>query len=98
MDSKINNLYAGILLGIFLPILSSYLFYAFLYSGDASYFELVLGMNRIGLFGKLLSVSIMPNMLVFFVATQFEKITLAKGMLYPTGVFIILAAIFRFLL
>ncbi len=98
MDCKCNKLYVGILVGAFLPILASYLVYAFLIKSDATYFQVIMRMNEFHLFGTLLAVSILPNLLMLFVVTKLDWLVAAKGILYSTGFYVIIAALYRFLL
>lgn len=94
---KSNNLHIGIIMGFFLPLLASYLFYTFMYHGGGSYIDVVTSLNALHLFGTLLTVSVLPNLLMFFVATKLDYLLAAKGILYSTGFYVILAVIYRFL-
>ena len=98
MNSKFDRQYIGILIGFFLPILTSFLFYAFLYKGEGSYFNVIRSLNELHLFGTLLATSILPNLLMFFVATKFNYLVAAQGILYSTGFYVIIASLYRFLL
>ena len=64
MNCKCNKLIIGLIIGIILPLIMSYILYAFLYHGDLEFFGFVQQMVKQGNVGKLLSISVLPNLII----------------------------------
>ncbi len=97
MSSRLNNFFVGLSVGVLFPILASFLYYIFMYKGGSSYLTVLMQLNQLHLFGILLSVSVLPNLLIAYLATSFEYIQTARGILYATGFYVVIATIYRFL-
>lgn len=98
MNCKCNKLYIGILIGVLLPMLMSFVLYYFLYRGDLSYWPFLNQMIKIGSIGKLLSISVLPNLIVFLIAINKERLLAARGIVTSTILYAIVVIVLRFLL
>lgn len=94
---KLNNQIAGFVAGIFFPLLISYLIFRFGHLGGRSYFEFINTMVKFNLFGKLLSLSVLPNLLLFFPAIWSERLLTARGVLFATIIYGITTVILVFI-
>jgi len=95
MKDRFNKQITGIIIGFILPILTTFLYYSVfsIKFGDNSYFYfLKLTYDLQGL-GKLLSISVLPNLVVFLIALKIEYLWVVKGIIIPTFVYGIAAGI-----
>ncbi len=86
----------GILVGLVVPLLISYLVYHFRFSGAEDYISFLKALMAVESLGKLLSVSVMPNLLFFFLGIWSNRLWAARGVLMAT-VFYGLVAVVLFL-
>ncbi len=98
MNCKCNKLYIGLLIGIVLPIIMSFALYYFLYRGGLTYWPFLDQMIKIGSIGKLLSISVLPNLIVFLIAINKERLLAARGIVTATILYAIVVIVLRFLL
>ncbi|MDG5800834.1 hypothetical protein QA597_10725 [Marinilabiliaceae bacterium ANBcel2] len=89
----INREVVGLIAGIIVPAITSYLIYYHRYPGEESYFELIKALFVLESVGKLLSLSVLPNLLVFFAAVWSDMLKAARGVLTATVVYTILGVI-----
>ncbi|MBN2165880.1 MAG: hypothetical protein JW717_06355 [Marinilabiliaceae bacterium] len=104
---RCNKLIFGVVVGLVLPILTSYLFYVFSYKGDKSiycYFDFLMNMRDVGsvmsisLLGKLFSISVLPNLALFMMVITYEKLLIARGLVIATFCWLVFVLAVRFLL
>lgn len=98
MNCKCNKLIIGILLGIVVPIIMSVVLYTTLYKGDLAFMPFLSEMIRMGSIGKLLSVSALPNLILFFIAINKERLLAARGIVTATLLYAIVVIAFKFML
>ncbi len=98
MNCKCNKLYIGILIGLLLPIIMSFALYYFLYRGDLTYWPFLNQMVKMGSIGKLLSISVLPNLIVFLIAVNKERLLAARGIVTSTVLYAVVVIALRFLL
>lgn len=98
MNCKCNKLIVGIIIGLLLPMLMSLIMYFSLYKGDLSFFAFLEELLRIGSIGKLLSISVLPNLIVFFIAINKERLLAARGIVTATLVYAIVVLFIKFML
>ncbi len=98
MNCKCNKLYIGILIGLVLPLIMSFVLYYFLYRGDLTYWPFLDQMINMGSIGKLMSISVLPNLIVFLIAVNKERLLAARGIVTSTIVYAIVVIALRFLL
>jgi len=98
MNCKCNKLYVGVLVGLVLPILMSFVLYFLLYKGDLEYFAFLNQLVNIGSIGKLLSISVLPNLVVFLIAINLERLLAARGIVTSTIFYALIVIVFKFLI
>ncbi len=81
-----------------IPVLMSVLLYSSLYEGEKGYWAFLSELVRIGSIGKLLSISVLPNLIVFFIAINKERLLAARGIVTATLIYAIIVLIFKFML
>ncbi|WP_026475142.1 hypothetical protein [Alkaliflexus imshenetskii] len=98
MEKKVaNNLWIGLIIGLVMPLITSYLIYATRYPGDETYTEFIVAMIKVESLGKLLSLSVLPNLLFFFLGIWSERLLAARGVLIATVLYT-LASVAMFLM
>jgi len=98
MNCKCNKLYIGILVGLALPLVMSFILYFSLYKGDLEYMPFLNQLINMGSIGKLLSISVLPNLVVFLIAINRERLLAARGIVTATVLYALVVIIFKFLL
>jgi len=98
MNCKCNKLIVGIIVGLVVPILMSIILYSSLYEGSKSFWPFLSEMVRLGSIGKLLSISVLPNLIIFFIAINKERLLAARGIVTATLVYAIVVLVFKFML
>ena len=84
MNCKCNKLYVGLLIGLILPLVTTYLIFYFRFGDSLTLAEFVEGMIRNKGFTKLLSISVIPNLLFFLIAIRLERLLAARGIVTAT--------------
>lgn len=97
MNCKCNKLFIGMLIGVLLPIIMSFALYYFLYRGELEFLPFLHQMVQIGSIGKLLSISVLPNLVVFLIAINKERLLAARGIVTSTIIYAIIVIAFRLL-
>jgi len=98
MNCKCNKLYIGILVGVVIPIVMSFILYYALYEGELAYWSFVEQLVKMGKIGRLLSISVLPNLIVFLIAINKERLLAARGIVTSTILYALVVFAFRFLL
>ncbi len=98
MTCKCNKLYIGIIIGLILPPLTSWLIFYTRFGGNMSIEDFVTQLIQINSFTKLLSISVIPNLIVFLIATKLERLLAARGILTATILYAIIVVILKFTL
>jgi len=98
MPCKCNKLYIGLIIGLILPILTSWLIFYFRFGNSLSLNEFVQGLLQAHGFTKLLSLSVLPNLIVFLIAIKLERLLAARGIVTATLVYAIAVIVLRFVL
>ncbi|WP_066629470.1 hypothetical protein [Labilibacter marinus] len=96
MNCKCNKLYIGLLIGLILPLITTYLIFYFRFGDTLTLMEFVNGMIQIQGFTKLLSISVIPNLLFFLMAIKMERLLAARGIVTATLLYAIVVIILRF--
>ena len=95
---KCNKVLFGLLLGLLVPLLTSYLLYAFAYHGSYGYGEFLKGLMHTNNLSRLMAVCALPNLIIFFLAINFQKLLAARGVVTATLILGILVVIFKFVI
>lgn len=88
-SSRFNQVYLGIIFGIIGPFIGFWIFYLMQFSDRKSpmgYIELFLTVNEIQ--SKILSLSLIFNLALFFILLKFDFRSAALGILYATFLYI----------
>lgn len=91
MKEKLNKQYFGIIIGLILPPLTTFIFYKASFFGQISYFEFIKTMFGIHGLGKLLSICVLPNLLVFLLALKTEYLWVVRGIIISTVLYAVTA-------
>jgi len=88
MQLKIDKQWVGILLGGILPVLTFYAMYLFVYPSLRliTISELFAAKS---LFARILSLSVIPNIAIFFIFIWTNKLSAARGVLAATIIYAI---------
>jgi len=87
-------IWIGLFAGIVAPLATSYLIYKFRFPGDEIFSEFLIGLAMADSLGKLLSLSVLPNLLLFFAALWGERLILARGVLLATVFYTLVSVAF----
>lgn len=98
MNCKCNKLIIGIAIGLIVPIIMSVILYYSLYKGELAYLSFLSQLIKMGSIGKLLSISVLPNLILFFIAANRERLLAARGIVTATLVYTVVVLIFKFML
>jgi hypothetical protein len=98
MPCKCNKLFIGLTAGIVLPVLTSYVIYLTKYQGQYSFWEFTKALIALHTLGKMISISVLANLIVFILTITYEKYILAKGLVIATFVWVLVVLGVKFLL
>jgi len=98
MNCKCNKLYIGIIIGLILPMIMSVILYWSVYKGQLEFVTFLDRLIERGSIGKLLSISVLPNLIVFFVAINLERLLAARGIVTATLVYAVVVLVFKFMI
>jgi Fe2+ transport system protein B len=87
----------GMVVGMVVPLFISFLVYHFRFKSADDFMSFLRAMLAVESLGKLLSVSVMPNLLFFFLGIWSNRLWAARGVLIAT-VFYGLVAVVLFLI
>lgn len=87
----------GIVVGLVVPLVIAYLIYHIRFRGADDFTSFLKALMAVESLGKLLSVSVMPNLLFFFLGIWSNRLWAARGVLVAT-VFYGLVAVILFLI
>lgn len=97
MNCKCNKLIIGIIIGLILPVITAGAIYLSLYNGKIGFIEFLSRLMQVNGMGKLLSISVLSNMIVFFIAVNTERLLAARGILTSTIIYGVVVFAFKFL-
>ncbi|MBB3187885.1 hypothetical protein [Microbacter margulisiae] len=92
----LDSFWVGLISGLIMPVVFGLVFYHQAYRGDLSMWE-ALKLNiqwKLPLFGKLILVSIVPDLGTLFLFYQAEYWKSSRGMIVSTALFFILSFYF----
>ncbi len=93
--NKFNNLQTGLILGIILPLLAIVLIW--LFNSEESLTSYLKGFYRVNSMAGLISLSAIPNLLLFFVFIWTNRIRPARGVIFATFIVAFVMLIFKLL-
>ncbi|WP_234408808.1 hypothetical protein [Marinilabilia salmonicolor] len=80
-----------------MPVVFGLLLFQGRYHGDLEFWEFVKTMFLLQSLGKLVSVSVLPNLLIFFLAIWTERLLAARGIVIATLLYTLATVILYFL-
>ncbi len=92
---KFDKVWIGAILGIVVPLIAFVIFYFVRYS-DLSLGEFLKVYKNLGILTHILSLSVLPDLLVFFGFIQMNYLKGARGVLLATFLFAFTVLIVRF--
>ncbi len=96
MTKKLDKLSLGLILGIFCPIVCILFLYQIKYN-TRSIKEFMEMLSQIQILTKVLSLSIIPNLLLFFIFIWTNKLLSARGVLLSTIIYAFLIFSIKFI-
>ncbi len=93
---SIDKTWIGIIAGLVFPIITSLLFFRFAYNGILPYFEFLKQMTVIHGMGMLVSVSCLPNLALFLVFANIDRLKVARGLMLSTLLYAFIIVVCKF--
>lgn len=95
MMRKLDTVATGCIAGIVLPLLAFTVFYLVRYS-DLSLVEFLKVYKNLGILTHIISLSVIPNLILFFAFIRKNMLKGARGVLVATFIFTFTVIIIRF--
>ncbi len=93
--NKYDNLQTGLILGILLPFVA--ILIAWIVNSEVSLIDYLKGFRRMNSLSGLISLSAIPNLLLFFVFIWTDKIKSGRGVIFATFIVAFIMLMFKFL-
>ncbi len=93
---NLNQVWIGMILGIIIPLIALTCYYFARYS-DLSLIDFVKVYKNLGILTHIISLSVLPNLLLFFLFVRQEFLKSARGTLLATFLFTFIVLIIRVL-
>ena len=93
-----NKQIVGLIIGLILPVIFGFLLFEGRYDGDQGFIEFLGSLFRLQSLGKLVSISVLPNLLAFFLAIWTERLLAARGIVIATVIWAVVTMIIRFIM
>ena len=87
MKEKLNKQPFGIIIGLILPVITTFIISNMSNLGDSGYWEFMKTMFTIQSLGKLVSLCVLPNLLVFLLALKIDYLWIVRGLIIATAVY-----------
>jgi hypothetical protein len=98
MPCKCNKLYIGLIIGLVLPLITSWVIFYFRFGDRLSIADFISRLMDAKSFTKLLSLSVLPNLVMFMIALKLERLLAARGIVTATVLYAIVIVVLRFVL
>ncbi len=98
MPCKCNKLYIGLIIGLVVPLATSWLIFYLSFGDTYSINEFSNKLIASKGFTKMLSLSVLPNLAFFMLAIKLDRLIAARGIVTATVLYAILVIILRFAL
>ncbi len=92
---RCNKVIFGLVLGLVVPALTSYLLYAFAYHGQLDFGGFIQGLMLTSNISRLLAICALPNLILFLIAINMDRLLAARGVVTATVILGVLVAILR---
>ena len=84
-----NKLWIGLIMGLLLPVISSFVIVKTRFPKEATYGQFLVILFKLYSIGKLISISVLPNLLLFFLIIKMDYIRAARGVVTATAMYAI---------
>jgi hypothetical protein len=97
MSKRYNNIRVGLVLGIVAPIIGFFVVYLVDFRGMnfTEYLEMLSSRNNLS---SIVSLSVIPNLLLFFIFIWLDYLYSARGVLASTMLFALIVVVTKYLL
>ncbi len=96
MNQKhLDNIWVGIAAGLILPLAALIIYYFMRYSG-LSLGEFLQVYKNLGILTHIISLSVLPDLLLFFLFIRKNRLKSARGVLLATFLFTLVVLVIRF--
>lgn len=97
MSKRYNNIRVGLVLGIVAPIIGFFVVYLVGFRGMnfTEYLEMLSSRNNLS---SIVSLSVIPNLLLFFIFIWLDYLYSARGVLASTMLFALIVVVTKYLL
>ncbi|HEC42167.1 MAG TPA: hypothetical protein ENI20_04990 [Bacteroides sp.] len=97
MSKRYNNIRVGLVLGIVAPIIGFFVVYLVGFRGMnfTEYFEMLSFRNKLS---SILSLSVIPNLLLFFIFIWLDYLYSARGVLASTMLFALIVVVTKYII
>ena len=97
MSKRYNNIRVGLVLGIVAPIIGFFVVYLVGFRGMnfTEYFEMLSFRNKLS---SILSLSVIPNLLLFFIFIWLDYLYSARGVLASTMLFALIVVVTKYMI
>ena len=93
-----NKFILGLVIGLILPVISSYLIFDRQYHGDYGFVDFMRGLLVLKSLGQFISISVLPNLIVFILVITYEKLQVARGLVIATLFWLLVVLVVKFIL
>ncbi|MFO7935130.1 MAG: hypothetical protein R6U78_13745 [Bacteroidales bacterium] len=93
-DKRFDSLTAGLIPGLVIPAVT--LVIIWLVRHDGGLFEFLVVFQRMGMLSKLISLSVIPNLLLFFLFVWTNRSFSARGVIFATLVLAFVMLVLKF--
>ncbi len=93
---NLNQVWIGIVLGLVIPLIALTIYYFARYS-DLSLVDFIKVYKNLGILTHIISLSVLPNLLAFFLFIRRDFLKSARGVLMATFLFTFVVLIIRIL-
>ena len=97
MPCKCNKLYVGLTIGVILPLITSWVIFYVRFGDALTLKEFLSSLIAAHGFTKLLSVSVLPNLLMFMIAIKLDRLLAARGIVTATLLYAIAVIVLKFM-
>jgi hypothetical protein len=94
VEKRFNNIAAGLIPGILLPVLSLIGIWFAKYKGG--FFEFLVQFQQLRMLPKLLSLATIPNLMLFFLFIWTNRMFSARGVIFATLVIAFVMLVLKF--
>ncbi len=94
VSKRFDSVVAGLVTGLLLPFVTLLIFWIIRYDGGPG--EFLTSFQRIGMLSKIVSLSVIPNLLLFFLFIWTDRTFSARGVIFATLVVAMVMLVLKF--